>query len=732
MPEEITNTKTSTSTGTLPAPVVGDVDTTPEAPSGTDLGALSTQVKAEGGTPSFQARPGERNTDLEATNRAKLLASGELIAGGNEQLMAEKVNLATYGVENPTFGATVSSDPARTEFADTTGALKDDMTTTRAQLDNNLQFGELDLPEFQLLQDFRGEFETKRKEDKDIFERTVENIKLDFEVREKEQRDVNRTTAGQQSKNLARMGALGRTGSGLSFMKSVEVQNQTQLNKLMQQKGSVLIAAAEAASKRDLETLTKLVGHAKDLTEQFNDVQTWMFEDQMKANDQIMEQNRFGWDAEDRAMGKIAQFISSEFDVSDEEKRTLEEKAGMPEGSWDTLAEINRKAAEADAEQSELMKDLEFAKDLADILKDVPAGRSVMINGVTYTGFKTGKGWTKTTKTDGEGNVTGLAFNNDDGTWADPVDLGKVDVKSGATTWEDGDGNLWEVTGDNATPIVKDSADKQFLNPRQLPGIDEYLKGLGGTVTAEFDDFFDGRSHTGLDIDIGAIGDELVAYEGGTINKIQRVDNGGYGVYIEVLGDDGKLYRYGHMNPGSIPADWIAGDTRIESGGAIGEMGATGQVVMAPGGDGGHLHFEVMIPKNGEQFNTGAGDDLSDEEVVFQKDQKSKIDDIQAGKTTIADAKAFFRATYQTPEHVLDAMFGGITDSVVSDQFLGVDYINLTFTQDQLVAQAKESGLLGENDDTSFYVLKVNEKIQAFRDLGMTDSEIEDRMFPEE
>ena len=68
---------------------------------------------------------------------------------------------------------------------------------------------------------------------------------------------------------------------------------------------------------------------------------------------------------------------------------------------------------------------------------------------------------------------------------------------------------------------------------------------------------------------------------------------------MEILGDDGRLYRYGHMQENSIPMEWEAG-TRVNKDQRIGAMGATGNVIKSEGGDGGHLHFEAMLVNEAE------------------------------------------------------------------------------------------------------------------------------------
>jgi len=83
--------------------------------------------------------------------------------------------------------------------------------------------------------------------------------------------------------------------------------------------------------------------------------------------------------------------------------------------------------------------------------------------------------------------------------------------------------------------------------------------------------------HAGVDLACGG-GAQEVAVTGG--NAVPGYDAYGYGNFVDLQGDDGNTYRYGHL---ASPA--VAGP--VKQGDPIGVEGASGDA------NGAHLHFEV-------------------------------------------------------------------------------------------------------------------------------------------
>ena len=122
----------------------------------------------------------------------------------------------------------------------------------------------------------------------------------------------------------------------------------------------------------------------------------------------------------------------------------------------------------------------------------------------------------------------------------------------------------------------------------------------GGTVGGEgsggfLDPRANGRLHKGIDI-IAPLGTEVHAVVSGTVTKvIDDWEPGGpaSGNEVVVLGDDGKVYLYEHLNGQKSPdPDAVdEGKVRVNAGDVIGEVGDTGN---GPTGGTPHLHFQIQ------------------------------------------------------------------------------------------------------------------------------------------
>lgn len=103
--------------------------------------------------------------------------------------------------------------------------------------------------------------------------------------------------------------------------------------------------------------------------------------------------------------------------------------------------------------------------------------------------------------------------------------------------------------------------------------------------------------HTGVDVNIGVTGKDVVAVKAGTVViSTAKINSEGkyfsYGEYIVISHGDGTMTLYGHMLANSRRVS--VGD-KVSQGQTIGTVGSTGN------SSGTHLHFEVRI--NGKPVN---------------------------------------------------------------------------------------------------------------------------------
>lgn len=547
-----------------------DVDTSSTYQSGTDLGNIQNQVTSEGTQEAtFNARPGERNTTLEEENRQKMLASGELKADTPEQLAMEKINLFTYGVENPTFSAGISSDAFGDEVDGYKADIDNQLGDINAQLGGDGANIDGSAPTFKYYEDFAKDIEDSRKKNEDLYKESTANINADFANRMEDQKTSNRMLMGFNAKTLARMGALGTSTSGLSYLQQVDQSNQRELNKVTVAKQQALLAANQAYQDNDWTLLSAKMNENKLLTDQYNDVQQMIFEDKMKSADQLMEQARFGWELEDRAMAKMSQYIELGTELTEdnaEDIAKLEERAGVPPGTYEQLKAINEKATKVDKVQA----DLEFQQDVVDLLNKVPEGQSVKIGDTIYSGWKKEKDdiW-KTTATDNNGNITAVTFDPSTGTWK-TVGLGNIGSSKDGWKTVESDGKVWAWNA-NTNEIRPVTTTGGYINPTGFEGFDEWRMSIGQTTTRYDEGTMFESSHPGWDI-AGAVGDPITAFMGGEVVNVNNSGLGSYGNFIEIRDSEGRIWQYSHLDSSSVQVGDI-----INPGQYIGGMGNTGE-----------------------------------------------------------------------------------------------------------------------------------------------------------
>ena len=100
--------------------------------------------------------------------------------------------------------------------------------------------------------------------------------------------------------------------------------------------------------------------------------------------------------------------------------------------------------------------------------------------------------------------------------------------------------------------------------------------------------------HTGVDVNIGVTGKNVVAVKSGTVITSTAIKNSdgsyrSYGEYVMINHGDGTITLYAHMLAGSRK---VTAGQKVSQGQVIGIVGSTGNST------GTHLHFEVRTLAN--------------------------------------------------------------------------------------------------------------------------------------
>ena len=138
--------------------------------------------------------------------------------------------------------------------------------------------------------------------------------------------------------------------------------------------------------------------------------------------------------------------------------------------------------------------------------------------------------------------------------------------------------------------IAREEASKNQTNIK--PSASGYIFPVQGLSKANINNknYPSYAGHTGVDVNIGVAGKNVVAVKAGTVLISEaRISNGkyySYGEYIVISHGDGTMTLYAHMLSGSRKVKAI---DKVTQGQIIGSVGSTGNST------GTHLHFEVRV-----------------------------------------------------------------------------------------------------------------------------------------
>jgi len=390
---------------------------------------------------------------------------------------------------------------------------------------------------------------------------------------------------------------------------------------------------------------------SKALTDKYNQIQQWAFEDKMKTNDQIMEQARFGWDAEDRAMGRMTDIISTTVagggtldSISTTEKAKYEASAGLPAGYFDMLFNANQKVQEAQNLQTEV----ELQELIVNLRAKMPEGMKFKIGDTYYEGWhKEDPNTWQSVETNEFGDSTLVWFDQNTKEYGS-IPLGRISAMQGGYDTEWVDGTLYRINRNigTAEPVVLKGGE---IDPaKTIPGFREWAETMGD-VTVEFGGGtnFEGH-HPGWDI-ANKVGTPITPFVAGQVTKVDPVGAGGFGKFIEVTDAEGRVHRYSHLN--SIN---VAMGSSVAMGQIIGGMGNTGNVITTRGGTahepndqeraaGAGAHLDYRVFAGGSALTSSsegtAVEGLTSQEVsAVQSDVNMLLAAVQAGQTTVPTA----------------------------------------------------------------------------------------------
>lgn len=235
-------------------------------------------------------------------------------------------------------------------------------------------------PRMKILDDLQKQQESRYNE-------TQRRISDQFEQGRRSMEQQQRSQTGQTSVMLARMGALGSTGSGVAYMNSLEVSHQGALGQLESQRQSAIFDAEDMFNKDRVELAFKRLDTIDKISEQA-----------VKLSETRKKNLALGKEVSDKNLGQLAQagYTSEElsdsgyFDYLDQEAKA--QGVELPKGYSKRMFETEQKVQGMKLEKAGLQNRkmvVDMAKDIYGLINDAPPGQILNIGGEQY--FGTGK-----------------------------------------------------------------------------------------------------------------------------------------------------------------------------------------------------------------------------------------------------------------------------------------------------------------------------------------------------
>lgn len=212
-----------------------------------------------------------------------------------------------------------------------------------------------------------------------------ERIRMAYDDQKRAMQGQQASEMGTASVQLARMGALGTSGSGVSYMVSLDNKFNQAISNLESQRQSALMQAENEANSQNLELAWKSVERADKLRKEQEEASSRRIDDQIKyAQLQKYERANF-----DDTVSTFVQAGKSLEDLPSDYFSEQEKALGLPEGTGEALFTANKQAYEAKQakDKADAQKaSLDASMSIYNLLDKVPPGQMVNIGGSTYFG----------------------------------------------------------------------------------------------------------------------------------------------------------------------------------------------------------------------------------------------------------------------------------------------------------------------------------------------------------
>ena len=303
-------------------------------------------------------------------------------------------------------------------------------------------------PRYQLLQDQADRMNEQRAQ-------TISDAGASYDVAEHRLAAQQDQQSGAAAVQLARMGGLGTSASGLSYLQSLDAKHMEALNDLQIQKQAAINQAQRAYDQQQYDIVGKQLDVANQIEQQYYQHKNDQIDNLIKYR-QLQQYEKK--DAQETLSSMAAAGITAD-QLPQDYLSHLDEVQGVPYGTSEALFSLAQSEQESKQKLAGIelqTKEVGLAKiiqevqgfsqeqagKLVDVLNKVPAGHTISIDGVDYAGWNTGN-VKNGVEIDNNGQATGWTFDPASNTWS-TQSLGYIgSKKDGFSLQFDNQGHPW-------------------------------------------------------------------------------------------------------------------------------------------------------------------------------------------------------------------------------------------------------------------------------------------------
>lgn len=297
--------------------------------------------------------------------------------------------------------------------------------------------------------------EERQKFYEDEYNSLKEQITEIYDAKEEDYKEQAAVAMGSAVSQMANMGSFGVTSASMQYIDGVNRKNQAQIMALATEEAVALGEAYNAFVNADFGIAKEMMDNARNTRSEIRQLQ----QDSLNRKKQMMELRQMEREDALQTIGVMVKSGVTEEDLPEGYFEYLDAKSGYIEGMSKNIFRVSQAENYNASIKAQADFQNEQAKNLADILSKIPAGKQMEVNGYIYSSLNNGETVTGT-EVGADGKTYLWSYNKDTGEY-DTRDLG-IQQSAKYTDIKSNEGAIIRVFDDGSSRIMFD--------PRQING----------------------------------------------------------------------------------------------------------------------------------------------------------------------------------------------------------------------------------------------------------------------